>query len=71
MSVLIEAVFVAIIVIIVGFALHLTAMRFGSHDLNDASVYAGHLAAIGFATHLLCEGMGLNKWYCKNGSACN
>jgi len=24
----------------------------------------------GFLSHLLFEGFGLNKWYCKNGYAC-
>jgi hypothetical protein len=24
----------------------------------------------GFIVHLLCECLGVNKWYCKNGNAC-
>lgn len=26
---------------------------------------------IGMLVHLICEFGGLNKWYCKNGNACN
>jgi hypothetical protein len=26
---------------------------------------------IGMLVHLICEFSGINKWYCKNGNACN
>jgi hypothetical protein len=27
--------------------------------------------AIGALLHLMCEFSGINRWYCKNGNACN
>ena len=30
----------------------------------------GSFFVTGVIIHLLCEGTGINKWYCKNGNAC-
>jgi hypothetical protein len=33
--------------------------------------YYASTVIIGILVHLLCEFSGINKWYCKNGNACN
>jgi len=37
---------------------------------NDKYVMEISLFLTGFCVHLLCEAVGINKWYCKNGVAC-
>tara|TARA_Y100000768_G_scaffold387762_1_gene380184 strand:- start:2525 stop:2785 length:261 start_codon:yes stop_codon:yes gene_type:complete len=39
-------------------------------DWNKNYIMELSLFFTGFATHLLLEVVGLNKWYCKNGVAC-
>ncbi|MBP01984.1 MAG: hypothetical protein CMM25_04115 [Rhodospirillaceae bacterium] len=34
------------------------------------SPYVPNAFLFGFLLHLLCELLGVNKWYCKNGNAC-
>lgn len=70
-SVFVEAFAVGIIVILVGVLLHYVLLKtYGHHDLNNIKVYIGHLFLIGVITHLLCEFSGINRWYCKYGTAC-
>ena len=70
-GVLIEAVIVGILVILIGTILHILSMKlYGKHDLNNMAIYAVHLFVVGIVTHLICEVTGMNKWYCKNGTAC-
>jgi len=70
-AVLIEALFVGIIVVVIGVIGHIVTLKlYGHHDLNDMYMFAGHLFMIGVAVHLICEFVGINKWYCNNGTAC-
>ena len=70
MSVLVESIVVGTIVgVIVG--------RFNSINLpavckkwNKNHIMEICLFLTGFVAHLLCEFLGVNKWYCKNGNAC-
>jgi hypothetical protein len=38
---------------------------------NSKNKYYIATIIIGILTHLVCEVSGVNKWYCKNGNACN
>jgi hypothetical protein len=68
---LIEALVVGIVVSVLGVALHhLMVKVIGNHDINNMTVYVGHLFAVGVLTHVLCEVIGVNRWYCSNGNAC-
>lgn len=66
-----EALVVGVMVVLLGVVLHhLTIHIYGPHDLNDMKMFAIHLFFIGVVTHLLCEAVGVNRWYCDNGVAC-
>ena len=39
-------------------------------DWNKNNVMEWSLFITGFLIHILCEYFGINKWYCRNGSAC-
>lgn len=64
MKVLIEAVFVGL-----SLAVFTRLMRLA--DFANTQNEFVFMFAIGFLIHLLFEVLGLNKWYCKNGAACN
>jgi hypothetical protein len=65
---LLESVFVAVGLVIIGVTIHYIAVWLDvKHDMNDMKVYIGHLLIAGFLFHLIAELVGLNKWYCANG----
>jgi len=75
---LIEAFFVGIAVVVIGSAVGYIISKLFSVDLpqickkwNKNHVMELSLFLTGAILHLLCEGVGLNKWYCKNGNACS
>lgn len=71
MNILVEAGSVGLLVVIIGFLLHWISLKvYGAHNLNDITVFLGHLFIIGVIVHLVCEYSGINRWYCKNGLAC-
>ena len=74
---LIEAIAVGIIVLIVGSIVSAIFRLFTSKSLpsvckdwNKYYVMEICLFITGFLTHIFCEMVSLNKWYCKNGLAC-
>lgn len=74
---LLEAIIVGIIVVILGtiiskiFQLLLkTEVPIVCNDWNKYHIMEISLFMTGFATHLVCEILGMNKWYCRNGYAC-
>ena len=67
----VEAFIVGIGLVIVGMTIHLFIKRIKEHDMNDNVTLAIHFFIAGFIVHLLCEYSNINKWYCKNGNACN
>ena len=74
---IIEAVVVGIITVIIG---NVSGLLVGSllkvdlpelcKDWNKYYTMEISLFLTGFLIHLLCEFIGINKWYCKNGNAC-
>ena len=77
MAVVIEAVFVGIMTVIVGVIVGLILGKIFSTNLpaicktwNKNHIMELSLFLTGFLLHLICEFSGLNKWYCKNGTAC-
>ena len=76
-SLLVEAIFVGVLVVIVGTAVGYVVGRFASVDLpavckkwNKYHAMEISLFLTGFFVHIICEYVGLNRWYCKNGRAC-
>ena len=66
-----EGVAVALVVVVVGIVLHQLSLKvYGPHNLNNKGMYALHLAATVFVSHLLLEWAGANRWYCVHGTAC-
>ena len=75
MRVLVEALIVGIIVVIVGTLQskifdNKSAVKPACKDWNKNYVMEKGLFVTGVLTHIICELIGLNTWYCKNGSAC-
>ena len=70
-KILTEAVVVSIALVVVGMLIHLFVNKFMKHDMNNNVVLGTHFFIAGFVVHLLAEYSGMNKWYCKNGSACS
>ena len=71
-TLLIEAVAVGILVVIIGTVVTKVFFNNGSSkDWNKNHVMEISLFFTGFIIHILCEVIGINKWYCKNGNACN
>lgn len=70
----IEALIVGIITMVIGTVLSVLSMYLQPGFSIKQIDFWGYLLAVnfltGFITHLLCECVGLNKWYCKNGYAC-
>ena len=67
-----EAVFVGILTVIVGTVLSkLFESRNTRKDWNKNYIMEKCLFLTGVIIHLLCEYIGLNKWYCKHGRACS
>ena len=76
-SLIVEAVVVGFMVLIGGtlvsrllassFSVKLPAVckNWNKHHLMEISLFL-----TGFFVHLLCEMVGFNKWYCKQGHAC-
>lgn len=77
MILIIESSIVGIIVLVIGTIVSFFIAKFTVTDLppvckdwNKNHIMEICLFITGFVTHLLCEFIGLNKWYCKNGNAC-
>lgn len=74
---IIEAIFVGVITVLVGYVAGYIVGRFEGRDLpqecknwNQNYVMEKSLFLTGFIVHVLCEMSGINKWYCTNGNAC-
>ncbi len=77
MKLLLEAVVVGIATIIIGTIVGYVFGKLFSNNLPDIckSWNKNHIMEIclfftGFILHILCEYIGINRWYCKNGNAC-
>lgn len=69
-----EAIVVGILTILVGtFISKLFQRKVPSSckDWNKNYVMEMSLFLTGFTIHILCEYFGVNKWYCRHGSACS
>ena len=61
----IEALVVALGLVVLYFAVHLAFMRLvGDRAMTDHGLIAAQLAITGAAFHVLCEYSGINEWYC-------
>jgi membrane protein DedA with SNARE-associated domain len=77
MKLFIEAVCVGLLVVVVGTLVGFILGKYFSTNLprickswNKNHIMEISLFLTGFIAHLLCEFIGVNKWYCKNGNAC-
>jgi len=76
-NLLIEALYVGILVVIIGNLVGVLVSYFIGIDLpkvckdwNKYYTMEISLFLTGVLLHLLCEYLGINKWYCNNGVAC-
>lgn len=70
----IEAIMVGIMTLVLGTIISVLFM-YTSKDFSIKKIdfWPSLLASnfmLGFLLHIICEWTGINKWYCKNGSAC-
>jgi hypothetical protein len=77
MKLLIESIFVGIATVIMGSIVGYIVGKSSSMDLpkickkwNKNHVMEKTLFLTGVLIHLICECIGVNRWYCKNGNAC-
>ena len=74
MSLLIEALVVGIMTAILGFIISTLFMMLNKDfSFKKYSFWwqvLGSFFVTGVIIHLVCDGTGINKWYCKNGNAC-
>jgi len=76
MNVFIEAICVGILVVIIGFIVsYIISSLSGktnsvNKDWNKYHIMEISLFLTGMLTHLICEFTGINKYYCKYGTAC-
>ena len=79
-SVIKEAIVVGIATVIIGQFVGFTLSKFMKSEgsvpseckkWNKNHIMEWSLFFTGVLIHLLCEYFNVNKWYCKNGSACN
>ena len=68
---IIEALAVGVGVMIIGLLLMWLAKNIlPKTNLNTFFAHTVMLFILGVTVHLVCEWIGVNNWYCKNGSAC-
>ena len=76
---IVEAILVGIMVVIIGNIVGFLLSKIKTispvtdavcKDWNKYYIMEISLFVTGVFVHLLCELIGLNKWYCKNGYAC-
>ena len=77
MQIIAESAIVGVMTVIVGSLVGFILSKFIPSDLpkvckkwNNFYVMEISLFFTGVIIHLLCEVIGLNKWYCLNGNAC-
>jgi hypothetical protein len=73
MELLKETVGVGILTVVVGMIISTLWMRASEGKWPRTHLQlqvAGSLFITGAVIHLVCEFTGINKWYCKNGVAC-
>ncbi len=73
-ALLIEALVVGLMVTLIGLVISYISMYVKSpektKDFEHWKSIFGSFFISGLLVHLLCEYVGLNKWYCNNGNAC-
>ena len=70
-KILIEALAVGLAVLVLGLLIWVLAKcLFPKHNFNSLASHAVMLFILGFSLHLFSEWLGVNAWYCKNGTAC-
>jgi hypothetical protein len=77
-KVLLESTISGLLILVVGTVVSFIVGAFFSVNIpsickkwNKNNIIRFGLFLTGFFANLLCEFTGINKWYCKNGSACS
>jgi hypothetical protein len=70
MNVLYEAVLVGIVVVVCGLFVNFLLKNTMKIEMSKGNLLMLNLFITGSFTHLFFEYLGLNKWYCKHGFAC-
>lgn len=65
-----ESIVVGLMVIIVGLAWGLVLGPYRNSPNWGKYMLVIWLFLIGITVHLICEAVGVNKWYCRKGAAC-
>ena len=61
-----EAIVVGIATVIIGLAVKYLFQKNTEMDMTSVTIFF----TTGVLIHLICEIVGVNKWYCKYGNAC-
>jgi hypothetical protein len=70
MNLFVESLCVGIILLIISIPVMGVARSISPQSKSKVKYYVSSVI-IGMLTHLVCEFMGINRWYCSNGSACS
>jgi ABC-type spermidine/putrescine transport system permease subunit I len=69
-DVLKEALIVGVGTVVIGILIKYLIELFAKKEKHELYIFIVILFLTGFLIHIICQFTGVNKWYCRHGSAC-